>query len=206
MRTRALYTDFDEATFAGARPILMEGIVNFITQPDLLNRSIIFALKPLPNRKTERELFAEFDRQKAGILGALCDMLAMGLRNLPQTQVADLPRMADFATWAVACGLDAFEAAYARNRQAATDVVLAHDILAQAVEALIATRREWRGTAQELLNQLGPIVRITAPNVLSDRLVRLTPLLRSHQVSVTQEQRTAKRREITIARIEQNEG
>ena len=44
---------------------------------------------------------------------AHCSIISVtGVRQLPDTHLADLPRMADFATWAVACGLDAFEAAY----------------------------------------------------------------------------------------------
>jgi hypothetical protein len=70
---------------------------------------------------------------------------------------------------------------------------------------LIAARGKWRGTAQELLDQLGPIG-IGSPKALSDQLARLAPLLRSHRICVTHEQRTAERREITIARIEQNDG
>ena len=57
MRTRALWTNSDEATFTGARPIMMEGIANFVTAPDLLSRSIILTLAPLTARRTERELF-----------------------------------------------------------------------------------------------------------------------------------------------------
>jgi hypothetical protein len=75
MRTRALFTNAEETTFAGGRPIMAEGIANFVARPDLLDRSIIFSLASLQNRKTERALWAEFNRRKAGIFGALCDML-----------------------------------------------------------------------------------------------------------------------------------
>jgi hypothetical protein len=203
LRTRTLFTNTDETTFAGARPIMMEGISNFVTGLDLLQRSIVFALKPLPNRKTERELMAEFDRVKGGVLGALCDMLALGVRRLPETHLVDPPRMADFAAWGVACGLDGFEAAYARNRQNATDVILEHDILAQSVKALINATGKWQGTAMELLDQIGATARITNPKVLSDQLRRLAPGLRSIGIDVTHEPRTANRREIRIARVEQ---
>ena len=180
MRTRALWTNSDEMTFAGARPIMAEGIANFVTRPDLIDRSNIFAVKSLPNRRTERELLTEFDRYKAGIFGALCDMLVTGVRQLPETHLVSLPRMADFATWSVACGLDTFEAAYARNRQNTIDVDLEHDILGQSVKALVAAKGEWRGTAMELPDQIGPTARITVPKVLSDQLRRLAPMLRFH--------------------------
>ena len=203
MRTRALWTNSDEMTFAGARPIMAEGIANFVTRPDLIDRSIIFAVKSLQNRRTERELLTEFDRYKAGIFGALCDMLVTGVRQLPETHLVSLPRMADFATWSVACGLDTFEAAYARNRQNAIDVILEHDILAQSVKALVTAKGEWQGTAMELLDQIGPTGRVTVPKVLSDQLRRLAPMLRSHGIGVEYESRTADRRGIRIFRVEQ---
>jgi hypothetical protein len=203
MRTRALWTNSEEATFAGARPIMAEGIANFVTRPDLIDRSLILALESPPNRRTERQLWAELDQHKAGIFGALCDMLATGVRRLPETRLLDPPRMADFATWGVACGVDTLEAAYARNRQNAIDVILEHDLLAQSVKALIAAEGEWRGTAQELLDRIGGAARISDPRALSDRLRRVAQPLRSHGISISHEPRKTKRREIRIARIEQ---
>jgi len=66
-------------------------------------------LEPLPTYVTERELRAAFKQQHAGILGALLDMMARGLAMLPTTKLISPPRMADFATWAVACGVERFE-------------------------------------------------------------------------------------------------
>ena len=69
--------------------------------------------------------------------------------------------------------------------------------------ALVAEKGgRWRGTAMELLTQIGPAARITLPKVLSERLSRLAPALRSHGICISHA-RTANRREITIARIEQ---
>ena len=202
MRTRALWTDTDEATFTGARPIMVEGISAFVTEPDLVSRSIIIALPPLTNRRTERELYAAFDKCKGGIFGALCDMLSAGLRRMQETPISDLPRMADFSVWGAACGLDGFEAAYARNRQAAIDVILEHEPLARSVEAFMARRKVWRGAAWELLKEIGPAARCADPRELSDRLRRLAPLLLTHDVSVSEEPRKARQRTIVITRIE----
>jgi hypothetical protein len=203
MRTRALWTNSDEMTFAGARPIMAEGIANFVTRPDLLDRSLILALESPPDRMTERQLWAEFDRRKAGIFGALCDMLAAGVRRLPETHLSNLPRMADFATWCAACGHDAFEAAYAHNRQDAVDTVLEHDLLAQSLKALVAAEGAWRGTCQELLDRIDNAARITDPRALSERLRRLAQPLRSQGISISHEPRKAKRREIVIALVGQ---
>ena len=123
VRARALFRDVDETLLRAARPIMLEGIANYIVRADLMDRAIILALEPLADRKTERVLQAEFERLRPGLFGALLDHLVMGIRQLPDTHLTSSPRMADFATWAVACGLDGFEQAYAANRQAAIDVV-----------------------------------------------------------------------------------
>jgi hypothetical protein len=199
MRTRKLLTDSGEALFSGARPIALEGIPNFVTRPDLLDRAITFVLAPLANRKTREELWREFEARKAGIFGALCDMLATGVRRLSETKLVNPPRMADFATWAVACGLDGFERAYTANRQSSIHVILDLDVLASAIKALVA-RKPWQGTAQELLDVVGPATKITSPKSLSDQLRRLSPMLRSIGIDVTYLPRTAGRREIRICR------
>ena len=200
LRTRSLFTNRDETLFAGARPIMLEGITNFVARGDLLDRAIIFALAPLSNRRPERTLQAEFERQRPGIFGALLDLLATGIRQLPETQLRHPPRMADFATWSVACGLNGFEEAYAANRQVSVEVILEHDLLAQALKELVEQQSSWRGTAQELLNIVGPATKVANPKALSDDLRRLAPMLRCIKIHVAHEPRTADRREITIVR------
>ena len=195
VRTRTLFKDVDETLLRATRPIMLEGIANYITRADLMDRAIILALEPLTERKTERMLQAEFEKLRPGLFGALLDHLVTGIRQLPDTHLAGLPRMADFATWAVACGVGDFERVYAANRQAAIDVVLEHDVLARAVRAL----GEWTGTASELLDLVGPAVRIPNAKVLSDELNRLAPMLRTVGIDL-RHHRTNARRGITIAR------
>jgi hypothetical protein len=110
--------------------------------------------------------------------------------------------MADFAVWVAACGLDGFEAAYARNRQGATDAMLEHDLLAQAVKAFMATRREWRGAASELLREIGHVAGCLKPRELADQLRRLAPPLQTHGIAIAEEKRSARQRPIVITRIE----
>ena len=199
VRTRTLFRDVDETLLRATRPIMLEGISNYIVRADLMDRAIILSLEPLTDRRTEAALQAEFERQRPGLFGALLDHLVAGLRQLPNTHLTSLPRMADFATWAVACGLDGFEQIYAANRQAAIDVALEHDVLARAVRALMVQQREWEGTASELLDLLGGVSQIPNAKVLSDELNRLAPMLRTVRVDV-RHHRTNARRGITIAR------
>src|SRR4029077_21010715 len=176
VRTRALFKDTDETLLRATRPGILEGITNFIVRADLMERAVTLPLEPLADRKTERALQREFEGLRPGLFGALLDHLVVGVRQVPDTHLANPPRMADFATWCAACGLSGFEAAYAANRQAAIDVVLEHDVLARAVRALVAQQDMWEGTASELLDLVGPAVRGMNAKALSDELNRLAPM------------------------------
>ena len=132
-------------------------------------------------------------------------MAARGLERLPTTQLANPPRMADFAHWAVACGLEDFEAAYAANRQTAIAVMLSHDPVAKAIKALLTKQAEWTGTMDDLLDLVGPAAGIRSTKRLSDDLRRLAPMLRSTGIQVIYEQRTAKQRPIRIRRAPQED-
>ena len=199
-RIRKMFKDSDEVYFRGARPIAFEGIINVVTKPDLQDRSIILELEFLPTYKTEAELDAEFERQRPGIFGALLDMMVRGLEMRPVTRLVSPPRMADFATWSVACGLDQFEAAYAANRQNAINVMLSFDSVARAVRELMATRKVWTGITQELLAIVGPATGIKAPRKLSDELRRLATPLRTVGIYISYEPRTATERRLRIER------
>jgi hypothetical protein len=100
-----------------------------------------------------------FEKMRPRILGALLDAVAHGLRALPTTRLDGLPRMADFALWATACEgalwpNGTFMAAYLENRTEAAEKLIETDVVATAVQALIAKRATWSGTATELDTRL----------------------------------------------------
>jgi hypothetical protein len=102
---RQLYTDADEVLFQAARPILLNGIEDVISRPDLADRAIFLTLPPIADRRrrSERQIWRDFEAARASILGSLLDAAAHGLRNLPGIYLEQLPRMADFALWTTAC-------------------------------------------------------------------------------------------------------
>jgi hypothetical protein len=171
MRTRKRFTNTRETLFRGARPIMIEGIYNIMKRPDILDRSTVFEVQRIADYESEEEQDLEFDRQRPAIFGALLDMLVHGLQMRPTTRLTlPRPRMVDFALWAVACGIDGFEQAYADNRQRAIYVLLEYDPLASAVRKLMAHRKQWHGTAKKLLDEIGPVTDIRSPQKLSDDL------------------------------------
>jgi hypothetical protein len=64
------------------RPILLNGIEEVISRPDLGDRAIFLTLAPIgeAQRRPESELWREFEIARPRILGALLDAVAHGLR------------------------------------------------------------------------------------------------------------------------------
>jgi hypothetical protein len=102
---RQLYSDQDEVLFDASRPVILNGIEDIVTRPDLADRAVFLTLDPIPEerRRPEGEIWAPFKAERPRILGVLLDAASRGLSILPQTKLEKLPRMADFALWATAC-------------------------------------------------------------------------------------------------------
>jgi hypothetical protein len=155
---RQLYTDDEEVLFQASRPLLVNGIEEVITRPDLADRSISLTLPPVADaqRQSERELWHHLELARPRILGALLDLVVQGLRTLPSTGVDRLPRMADFALWASACETalwlpGTFGHAYEANRRAAIEGIVDADPVAALVREIMAERSFWTGSAADLL-------------------------------------------------------
>ena len=162
---RQLYSDQDETLFSAARPIVLNGITDFVNRPDLADRSIFLTLEAIPEerRRPEKELWTELDAMRPQILGALLDAVSHGLKHLPNTQLDKLPRMADFALWATACEgalwpPGTFKTAYSKNRNDAVDNIIEADPVSVAIRSFMSKRPEWEGTASALLDALGLVV------------------------------------------------
>src|SRR5271167_2461708 len=123
---RQLYTDDEEVLFKAARPTLLNGIEDVIGRPDLADRTIFLTLGPIreEQRRSETELWREFELARPAILGALLDAAAHGLEAMGSVHLDRLPRMADFALWATACEgalwpAGTFTRAYTASRRSA---------------------------------------------------------------------------------------
>ncbi len=197
---RQLYTDQDEVLFDAARPVILNGIEDIVTRPDLADRAVFLTLEPIPEerRRPEAELWATFETERPRILGVLLDAVAKGLKRLPETRLEKLPRMADFALWATACETalwpaGTFWSAYCGNRDEAVEGVIDADPIATAVRAVMATRTEWTGTASDLLGALAEVSDERAakskawpdgPRALAGRLRRAATFLRKIGIEV----------------------
>src|SRR4029453_9919554 len=101
---RELYTDLEEISLAVKRPVILNGIEDVATRPDLAERVLQIELETIPdqNRISEKELWRKFDKQRPVIFSGLLDALVCALRESPEIQLDSLPRMADAALWATA--------------------------------------------------------------------------------------------------------
>jgi hypothetical protein len=155
---RQLYTDADEVLFQAARPILLNSIEDVIGRSDLADRALFLTLPPIAgrHRRSERQLWRDFENARPRILGALLDAAAHGLRNLPGIHLEQLPRMADFALWTTACETafwpaGRFARAYQANRRGAIEELIDADPVAARVRGIMANRSTWTGSASDLL-------------------------------------------------------
>src|SRR6185369_542550 len=155
---RRLYTDDEEVLFQAARPTILNGIEDVIGRADLADRAICLTLGSIgeKQRRSEADLWREFERARPGILGTLLDAVAHGLQAVESVHPSRLPRMADFALWASACETalwptGTFSRACAANRNAAVAGIIDADPIAAAVRELMSERNSWTGTAADLL-------------------------------------------------------
>src|SRR5947208_1102810 len=90
---RQLYTDDEEVLFEAARPILLNGIEEVISRPDLGDRAVFLTLAPIGEalRRPESQLWREFEIARPRILGTLLDAAVHGLRTLGRFPLARLP-------------------------------------------------------------------------------------------------------------------
>ncbi len=197
---RQLYTDQDEVLFDAARPVILNGIEDIVTRPDLADRAVFLTLKAIPEerRRPEAELWAAFDAERPRILGVLLEAVVQGLKMLPDTTLERLPRMADFALWATACETalwpaGTFWSAYCGNRDEAVENVIEADPVAAAARAVMEERTEWTGTATDLLGALAEAAGEhvsksktwpASPRALSGRLRRAATFLRKIGIEI----------------------
>jgi 5S rRNA maturation endonuclease (ribonuclease M5) len=195
---RTLYTDDDDFIWSFRRCPVINGINVAAVQPDLLDRSILIGLEPISSdqRRSEKEIWKQFDNQRPMLLGALFTALSAAMREKPNLLPCSLPRMADFAHWGMSIALAtgtaprAFLAAYDTNigRQNA-EVINAHP-LASAVLNYALSRKAWSGQASDLLKELNAYASTVQidikdklwpkqPNVLVRRLNELIVNLRA---------------------------
>ncbi len=202
--TRALFSDQERNVMYAQRPIILNGIDDFVRKGDLADRSVFLHLPPIirRGRREEDGFWRAFRELQPRILGGLLDAVVGGLRELPSVKLAELPRMADFARFGEAVGrglgwpAETFLSAYQENRKEATGSVLEDSVLGDLLLRYRDRDRgylNWTGSPTKLFEELAENVeRIAAasvgwpktPKMLGNELRRLALQLREHGIFV----------------------
>ncbi len=217
---RELYSDDDDVIYRFRRCIAMNGINVVAQEPDLLDRSIVLALRSIPpeERMPEAELMEGFEIRRPLLVGGVLDVLSRAMELRESVTMARLPRMADFALWgcAIAEALgysgDEFAAAYECNAKARNEEALQAVPVAAMVTELMEHRAEWEGTSTELLSELGALAKAHAvntrsrewpggPHVLTRRLNEVSTHLSAIGIEVTR-RRDGRKRTLVLVKTQ----
>ena len=210
---RKLFTNYEETILTAASSVILTAISNVFVYQDLLDRVVMINLKPIDpkQRKEEKKLFEDFEKEHPYILGALCNMVSEGLRNINKINLKEKPRRADFAVWLAACEYENKEKklldSYIKNIERTIDASLSDDALISTFMSWFEDKDSWKGSATELMNILikfsSKEVKSELPkasNKFSQRLMMATAFLRRKKVDIKREH-TRKGSLITIKRL-----
>ena len=215
---RKLYTDDEEQVMFFQRFIVLNGINVVATRPDLLDRCILLELERIPpnERKEEKVLREEFDKDKLIILGAIFETLSKAMSIYDQVELNNLGRMADFTRWGYAIaevlgiGGDKFLEAYLNNQNNANIEALESHPVGFAMYKFMEDKTVWSGSPTKLLSELEIVAGFEkidttnsnwakTPNVLSRRLNEIKSNLLD--LGIEFERSKGKNREIKITRM-----
>jgi hypothetical protein len=201
IKTRKLYTDSEQQIFDLCRPLLLNGIEDFATAGDLVDRSIQITLQRIDpeNRLDEKNLARQVEEAAPGILGALLNGLVHGLQTVEAVKLDHLPRMADSTKWIAAClpglglNFDIWLQAYQESHSHGIETSLESSLTAKALlswwQPVLGD--PWVGTPKELHETLIEQVALPErryfpanPKSLSDHLRRDAPALRQKGIVV----------------------
>ena len=196
LASRKLYTDDEEAFLVASRPIILNGIDAVATRGDLLDRSIVLDLPRIPEseRMRDKDLVERLERLQPSILGLILDATVMGLGREKEIKIDNLPRMADFASWVVACEPalpwkeGEFMEVYKQATEEAMVDLVESDPFANAVIKLAQDNGRYEGTATMLWELLigregineghPPLGWPKNANGIKNKLKRIAPQLR----------------------------
>jgi putative DNA primase/helicase len=192
---RELYTDFDESVIEISRPIILNGIDDLASRPDLLDRSIVLHLPKITDegRRSEQEFWADFECDRPRIFSGILDVLAGALSRRDLVDIKRKPRMADFALIGSAVAMcldmtsDTFVDLLFENREDQARVAVEMSTVGRAVLNFAKENEKTKASPTDLHYRVGLIVPAIEfhskhwpkdPAVFAKELKRLIPPLK----------------------------
>lgn len=218
---RELYTNDSDIIYSFKRCVGLNGINIAAQRGDLLDRSLLVGLQAIPKneRRTEKELWLEFEKHKAQILGGFLDTLVEAIRVFPSINPkGGLFRMADFTRWGCAITKALgyketrfIEAYNVKVRTQIEEAAYASPLAAVLIDYMRGLE-EWKGTPSEFYStmvahakELGISTRQKifpkAPNSLVRQLNELAPSLKSLGLEVVTGKKSGSTRFITVTTV-----
>ncbi|GAA0968873.1 ATP-binding protein [Actinocorallia libanotica] len=165
---RALHSDEDIVVFSFQRVMAITTIgIKHALAGDLVDRMLLVEPEVLDSRRPESEIRAAREAALPEALGAILDLVCGTLAHLPNVQIENLPRMADFAR--VLAALDAHTgwstlATYRERIVAMGASLIEGDVFAQSLYRLAHRPNPdgpppgpWEGSTADLLAELHKI-------------------------------------------------
>ena len=160
---RELYSDDHDIIYNFKRCVGINGINIAAQRGDLLDRILLVGLKAIPQekRRTEEELFTEFENSRAEILGGFLNTLVEAFRIYPTINPKKLFRMADFTRWGCAItkalGRDPeefIEAYDSKVKAQIEEAAHASPVATVLIDFMETFEKEWDGTPSQLFTTL----------------------------------------------------
>ena len=174
----------DPLVFQIARPMILiapddETLRGWIPPRTLANRTLTIHLDHIAAPRPEAFLWRQFEEIRPTLIAALADTVSTALGRIRDTDVGNVARFADSATWAAAAapalGIEPSDIVASFADPAA--IWSGSDPLRAAIHALLETKSTWTGEVTDLLVQLQSIVPLAAlpntPKGLTQALQRI---------------------------------
>lgn len=190
---RQLFTDAEEHVINVCRPWMVNGISISVTQQDLVDRVISVECPVIATRQSSSRQWEAFERALPGVLGALFDLMAGALRELPEVCLPreDRPRLVEYVLLGMALAkasgaqpqefLDQFKVTRAETVARTLD---ASPVAAAVLEFVDAHPYGIEASVKDILTRLeqfkpaGAEAWPRTPKGLGDALRRASPALR----------------------------
>jgi len=187
---RSLYTDDEDFIYEMKRAVLLNGINAPTDRGDAQDRTLPVELQRIPDnkRRSEEDLWAQFEREHSRLLGAIFDTLSKTLKVKESLQLHRRPRLADWGEYAAAAykvlgwGVEAFLEDWGEVVRVQNMGTLDGSPVAQAILSFMDSRTEWTGLASDLYAKLEVEAEELNINIKRERTWPKSPLWLSRRI------------------------
>ena len=174
---RKLYTDDEDVIVELKRAVLLNGINVPTERGDVLDRSLVVELERIRDseRRTEENMWEEFEREKPKLLGSLFDALSRAMARRATLRLFRRPRLADWGEYAAAVyevmgwGAETFLRDWDEIVQVQNQATLDGSPVAQGIMKFMEDKDEYVGSSSELHEALEGVAESLGVSVRRDR-------------------------------------